>query len=237
MAKYDITKAKRLKFARFGGLSSVIQEGYKSKSEGFHSPPATRGFYAFVWPYYEMFLLGGYANMVWKTGSKFIYVRDKNGNIINDKHPDYDKICDEDRPHHWSVQTKKFSAHKEKYPDYDAPDYDVKADALDKEWEDNHKDEPKWVFVEKSSPRIFEFGGELWHHLGDRLKPFQVLARHGSWSKSSVEDFRAALEKEMHAARKNERNYCGVVSVAMPSTKSPFRMSGKDHLEVFIEKI
>ena len=49
----------KIQFIRWGGLSSVRQEGYQAISESFHTPPARRGIYAFVWPYIEPFLLGG----------------------------------------------------------------------------------------------------------------------------------------------------------------------------------
>ena len=49
-----------MKFVRYGGLSSVRQRGYDANSTGFHSPPARRGIYAFIWPYVEWFLLNGY---------------------------------------------------------------------------------------------------------------------------------------------------------------------------------
>lgn len=46
-----------MKFARCGGLSAVKQTHYKSIPETFHSPPTRRGTYAFIWPYYELFLV------------------------------------------------------------------------------------------------------------------------------------------------------------------------------------
>ena len=38
----------KLRFVRYGGLSSVRQRGYDPSMPGFHSPPARRGIYAFV---------------------------------------------------------------------------------------------------------------------------------------------------------------------------------------------
>ena len=51
---------KLIRFARWGGLSSVKQNGYDPVMPTFHSPPRRRGIYAFIWPYIETFLLGGY---------------------------------------------------------------------------------------------------------------------------------------------------------------------------------
>ena len=51
---------KPIRFARVGGLSPVVQKGYKKHRTGeasTHTPPAKHGIYAFVWPYIEPFLL------------------------------------------------------------------------------------------------------------------------------------------------------------------------------------
>lgn len=53
-----IVHNKPVKFCRYGGLSRKHQKGYGS--ETYHAPPTRRGFYAFVWPYVEFFLLTGY---------------------------------------------------------------------------------------------------------------------------------------------------------------------------------
>lgn len=236
MAKYDMTKTKKLKFARFGGLSSVNQKGYRAEARSFHSPPATRGFYCFVWPYYELFLLsGGWTKDPWTKGAKFTYVRDKEGNVINNKHPDWEKLAESER--YWSSNTKEWSEHQKKWPEFEDPDYDAKVSALDKDWKDNHADTPQWVLVEKPSPKIFDFDGELWHHLGDTLRPGAVLGRHGSWTKSTVSDYRDALEKEKHLMTKGFMKLAYKDLKQVPTKRWAVRCSMKDHLEVFIEKV
>jgi hypothetical protein len=109
MEKYDISKTSKLKFARFGGLSSVNQPVYKSVSDDFHAPPATRGFYCFVWPHYEMVLLGADCTKNPKvTGAKFVYVRDNKDKIVTDLHPEYESVyCDRNK--YWSVNTDEYN--------------------------------------------------------------------------------------------------------------------------------
>lgn len=239
MAKYDIIKTSKLKFARFGGLSSVKQEGYDNTNENFHGPPAKRGFYSFVWPLCEHFLLsGGWTCWPWVVGSKFKYVRDEHGNIITDLHPDFSKRGEHRK--YFSVPTKNWNknqaAIKETLFDgSDDAEHDAQYEAAKKDWEDNHKDEPRWVLAEKPSPKIFTYDGELWHHLGRNLKQHQILSRKSSWVKSSIEDYREALEREMHSSRKDMQRdpWRG----ALLPNKSPFFCSSKDHLEVFIEKL
>ena len=67
---------KPVKFVRWGGLSPVKQIGYDPAMPTYHSPPAKKGIYAFVWPYIELFLLTG--NEVIKNNHKW----QKTGKII-----------------------------------------------------------------------------------------------------------------------------------------------------------
>lgn len=240
MAKFDLIKTSKLKFARFGGLSSVNQEGYSSRKRKFHTPPAGRGFYSFVWPLYEPFLLGGsWTAWPWVIGSKFSYVKDEKGEIVTDKHPEHEKYSGLSKI--FSVPTKAWNKNRESAGpdgfDEDFDDYTEKQrnemhDAAEKDWEDNHKNEPRWMYAKKPKPRIFTYEGELWHHLGENLKPHHIISTKGSWVKSSMEDYRYALEREMHNYRKQPTSYR-----MKTSDKNPFQSMCKDHLEVFIEKI
>jgi hypothetical protein len=256
MSKYDIRKTSKLKFARFGGLSSVNQRGYKNHPKSFHSPPAHRGFYAFVWPYYEFFLLGAPETDDPKVpGSKFSYVRDDNGDIITDKHPEYEALTE--RWKCWSVDSSEYTKYKKDHypegePDYEASDtvwnaWRPKRDAFYTAWEKTGP--PRSVLVTKPHPRIFTHTGQLWHHLESSMSPGRILGRHGSWVKSDVNDYRDALEKEMHAARRDTvsighstfKEFGGNDSLVntyfSPNSKNPFRNYDKCMLEVFIEKL
>lgn len=228
MAKYDISKTSKIKFARFGGLSSVNQRGYKSVSENFHSPPATRGFYCFVWPYYELFLLGADCTKNPKvTGSKFMYVRDNKDNIITDLHPDYEYYSEHNK--YWPIETNEYEKFLEQNEKLSYKEYDDKWKQLNL---------PRYMLVEKPSPRIFTHEGELWHHLGNYLKPHQILGTKGGWYKSTIGDYREALEKKMHSCRKSAMSHMfDKNNKNVMSQKSAFRFGSKDELECFIEKL
>lgn len=239
MGKYDIRKTKKLKFARIGGLSSVNQKGYAADGGSHHSPPATRGFYCFVWPYYEPFLLGGsWTAWPWVANSKFSYIRGKDGNIITDKHPEYETYESPNKV--FQVPTKNWNKNADARPGWDDKVTDEERDRIDaemdKDWEDNHKDEPRWMYAIQPKPKIFEYEGEIWSHLEKRFKPHQILARHGDWVKTSTSDYKVALNKEAHGAYV-EYAKMGFYLSHRPTTKSPFRNHCKDDLEVFIEKI
>lgn len=83
-----LLEMKKLTFIRYGGLSSVVQKGYRADMPGFHSPPARRGIYAFPWPYVEHFLLGS----ITFVPTRMVWVRDKDGNRIGYGHPDYESF-------------------------------------------------------------------------------------------------------------------------------------------------
>ncbi len=244
MAKYRADRAKKLKFARFGGLSSVNQRGYDSSMPTFHSPPANRGFYCFVWPFYEMFLLGAECTLDPQvTGAKFTYVRDGKGQILSDIHPDYATKQEEfDARGYSSVQSKEWANWRNKnWPDCDDPDYAAKLEAMEEAWQQKHPNTPKWIYVQKPKPRIFEYDGVLWHHLGPHLRPGEALAQKGSWTKSTVQDYRRALENEIHDAQKSAQEfsikYKAKYMPHLPSGTQAIRTQSRDHLECFIEKL
>lgn len=55
---------KHIKFIRYGGLSSINHKKFY-KMDTFHSPPAKKGIYAFIFPYIEDFL------WLWKVKDDF----------------------------------------------------------------------------------------------------------------------------------------------------------------------
>lgn len=230
----------KIKFARFGGLSSVNQRGYKSNTDSFHGPPCRRGFYAFVWPHYDFFLLsnGKTTTNPWNIGTKFRYVKDAKGNIINDKHPEFKELSGKHK--YWTVHTKLWYNHMQAWEDlnisYDDVNYDKLRDEFDAAWETKYNDAAKWVLVQKPSPKIFEYKGNLWHHLSCWLSPSGVIKQKGGWTLSSFEEYKVALEKDMHQAIKLQTHEYNLRKIPY-STKNPYHGVCKDHLEVFIEKL
>ena len=230
----------KIKFARFGGLSSVNQRGYKSNTDSFHAPPCRRGFYAFVWPHYDFFLLsnGNTTTNPWNIGTKFRYVKDAKGNVINDKHPEFKELSEKNKC--WTIHTKLWYNHMQDWDNldisYDDPNYRKLKDDFDDAWVKKHNDPAKWVLVEKPSPKIFEYTGEIWHHLGYQLGPSGAIKRKGGWTLSPFEEYKKALEKDMHQAIKLQTHEYNQRKIPY-STKNPYNGVCKDHLEVFIEKL
>jgi hypothetical protein len=165
--KFDPHKAKSLTFVTYGGLSATKQLGYK-KSDTFHSPPAPKGIYAFVWPYIEYFLLGGedYVNPKLRgkrQRQRMSYVKDKDGNPITTDHPEYDKYSARNK--NWSMRTSS-----------DDEDY-------------------KGVLYRNANRKKFKYDGPIWHHL--EVPEWTVLARRKEWVKTDMNAFIAAFRKEL----------------------------------------
>lgn len=162
---------KPVKFMRFGGLSPVPQKGY-NKTNTFHSPPARKGIYAFLWPYIDRFLIGASYSGITTKYSKFTYVKDKDGNPITDTHPEFNNF--QDRNKVWQVPTGR-----------DAKEIST-----------------GWALIRPKTPKVFTHTGELWHHLSEYLKPNQILAEKNDWIKTTYIDYVFALKKEFHKMAK-----------------------------------
>lgn len=109
------------------------------------------------------------------------------------------------------------------------------------------------------SPKIFEYTGEIWHHL-EHYAPLQlpVIKRYGSWIKTDFETYCKIFEMMLHQVKSialefvkeyhNEFGYDPTLE-QMPShilmrvikqsllKKGSYMGFGSDELEVFIEKV
>ncbi len=191
---------KDIKFARFGGLSPVKQKGYSKEMESFHSPPCKKGIYAFIHPYYEPFLLGGLEYSGFGT-----------------KHSKFERIKDESGN---PIQTN------ESYIEgYNGTNNWMKF------WGIHYNDEGgPYDLLKPKKVKIFEHKGELWHHLGQHLKPSEILRIKGSWYLTDFKSFGKALIKESNKTKSFLKKW-------EIESNNPFGYSSLDHLEVFIEKM
>jgi hypothetical protein len=199
-----------MKFQRIGGLQLTKQNGYDPSLPGFHSPPKAKGVYAFPWPYFEWFLLGSKTYSGAKTKhAKFEYVRDDDGNKIHWK--EWQKILDEKK-------SKNLVSEKE----YESLLY---------KWSDDDG-----FIVKPKRIRIFNYTGEIWHHLGNHAKPGQIYETKGSWYLSSIEDYLVMLNKEKHAMIKQTAQWLGPYErKAGNKLQFPIKPNiALDHMEVFI---
>lgn len=225
----------KFKFARFGGLSSVNQRGYDSSMPTLHSPPARRGIYCFPWPFYEKFLLGkACTNAPYVPGAKFSYARDASGEIIDENHPRSSNMGNK----YMSVPSKEWANYMERYPDFNDPEYDEKVEDIEQQWKMNHPGKSKWVYVKEPKPRIFSYGGDVWHHLGKHVSPGEVLQSKGEWTKTTASTHRGALKKWMHQRAQHAIRFALFSSSSIPNPRYCANHVGvKDELECFIEKI
>jgi hypothetical protein len=203
--KYDVYTAKELTFVTYGGLSATKQHGFGKDS--FHAPPARKGIYAFVWPYIERFLLGGYNSPRGRgkgQRNRVEYVRDEKGNVVDSEHSEYEKYSQISK--NWTLPYWK-----------DTNNYNQKALSYD----DDYIQPDKYVLYRHIAPKKFKYNGEIWHHLKDYVNPNSILKQNGDWIKTDMNSFVAAFKK---AAPKTE----------FSTQRNPITYS-MDHLEVFIE--
>jgi hypothetical protein len=171
-----VINKKNLKFVRYGGLSPIVQKGYDPKMPYFHSPPTNNGFFAFVQGFEERFLLGSECFIP----HRMEWIKDKNGNRINHRHPDYDQISD------------KYTGYKDKK----RPDLDVEQ-AQD------------YIFLCKHKKgKIFTHTGDIWHHLSSL--PHRFKEAKGAWFLSNYDDYVELLIKELHAMKKYKNQNNGI---------------------------
>ena len=212
----------KMKFVRFGGLSPVKQTHYETgEDKGFHNPPRKRVLYAFPYPYIEKFLLGATDDPT-NISHKTQWIKDEDGNKIKyeDFYGDYNPKTDRcDINPKYQKLIRKLG---------------IKQDDI---WASTSND-VSYVTVMKK-PRTFEYDGDIWHHLGNRLKPHQILATSGSWTKSTMDDYFTALTFEFRAAKKDMiKTMKDYVELSDLFKRDPYKQHfAKDTLEVFIEQL
>lgn len=221
-------KNKGLTFIRYGGLSPVKQRGFTTdeKDKSFHSPPARKGIYAFPEYWVEMFLLGGDMNS-FGVRNRTIKVRDKDGNIVTNRHPLFKKLQDRGEKY-WDKTDGKLWPDAE--PDEDG-DYD---------WEDYIH-----YLTVHQKPRKFEYSGNIWHHLGEFVPNGKIIKEYGSWVLTDMDTYKQAFKNEMKNRKKSALRDLGnwtkdednKVKDAQFLARNPYKWHSKDNLEVFIERV
>lgn len=153
-----------IKFIRFGGLSPVIQEGYGE--DGYHAPPARKGFYAFPETTIERFLLGS--------------------NVFDQRRMvkiDPSKVKKDEYGYpHGAVRWKDNKSAK-----FFDENYDKMSDDELKEYRNKNQ-----CYTKHCKPKKFEYHGNIWHHLQTR----DVIKQKGSWVLSNYQSWLKAFRKE-----------------------------------------
>jgi len=217
---------KKLKFVRYGGLSPVKQDQYTTnKDKTFHNPPRKKGNYAFPYSYIERFLIGS-TDQPGHISNKAKWLKDKNGNKIvrDDFYIGYDNKKDK------SIINPKYIKLLKKLK--------IKQSNIGSS--NTKKDDSISYITVLKKPKIFEYDGEIWHHLGDHLKPHQIIESSGSWIKSDIIDYMIAFNKEMKLCRNEMLKMTKDWKIELKDQLNinPLKnFFSKDHLEVFIEKI
>ncbi len=210
-------------FVRYGSLNATKHDFFlNNKNEGtYHSPPANKGIYAFVYPYIEKFLLSNdkYSGIK-SENPKLTYPRDKNGSkfyvtadIFSDTKDSSDKIGHFNKKGFDDQQLECFSKILNN------------KGQLHKDYNWSQIKEKQYVLTKRIQPKVFKYEGDIWHHLEDFLdSKGSIIERKGSWVKTPFLDYKKALQKSLGKVNKTLSNSIGLCY-------------SRDFLEVFIEKI
>lgn len=225
-------KNKTHKFVRYGGLNALKQKHYETNEEKktFHNPPVKRGFYAFSYPYVDYFMLGA-TNEPWHISGKSQWLRDDDGNLIKTddfyiKNSEYD------------FKTSRYEVHKKWL--FLLRKRKIKLKHIQSCY--CEKEDVNYMTILKR-PHIFNYNGNIWHHLGYYLKPEHVIETKGSWVKTTMEDYKLALrlDKKRNIRSSHKSEWSGDFSKSIEGKQDPYNGNGmnysQDHLEVFIEHI
>jgi len=246
---------KEILFVRYGGLSPMKQDHYVPDSDPdktFHNPPRKNGLYAMIKGYEDLFLLGATCHPNHISG-KFSWLKDDEGNLIKDSNDIRTYSEQRNKNHDYTPEFKRFLKKRgikenqiwsSKINDakIDCPD-DVECEVCPlKEKCDEIGNMPHYLTVLKK-PKSFSYNGEIWHHLGEQLKPHEIIEKCGSWVKTEFDIFVKALDKDRHSTMKDgHKNEWYEKSDFNTRLHNPYKRTfgvtySKDHLEVFIEKL
>lgn len=119
------------------------------------------------------------------------------------------------------------------YPDEDDPEYDaIVKEREEFDWEGHSKKREK---VWKSLRKVFtKKDGNVWHHLGKFTDNADVIARHNSWVKTTIEAWGRALEKSSLRDRYGDGRWGRTESIN--EAKGVTGDYSKDHYEVFFDE-
>ena len=223
-----------MKFSRFGNLSSVKQAHYIPESnieKSFHNPPRRNGIYAFVYGYEEPFLLGGngrtckgYSNYLKNSNGEKLYTITNDSGVIetNFNH----SILESDSLYKMWINgddgSEPFEQKKERnyYKLYGS----ITSERPDGTFITYYYKPPK--------RKVFEYNGDIWHHINYKIKKHEILDKNGSWIKTSIKTFEKAFNryKMNNRLKDTEGNL-----IFNTSTKNGSKCM--DVLEVFIEHL
>ena len=232
----------KIKFLRFGGLSSVKQKHYlpdHNKDKTFHNPPRKKGIYAFPQNCVDKFLLGATSHPAQKN-AKAYWVKDEKGNLVSSDELDYDN-----GEYIASKKLKKIlKFRKIKLTNVY---YQQKRHISYEEREaDDYEDTEEYYLTTFVKPKIFTYEGEIWHHFLDDTKPNEILDRSGDWILSTYVDyckiFRRVKHKDLSWIHESYGEYSDDSLKFNEMANKVYKYSGGlsvaiDHLEVFIEKV
>lgn len=221
-----------MKFSRFGGLSAVKQTHYDvGEYKSFHNPPKRKGIYAFVYGYEESFLLGG-SNRNVKGYSE--HLKNKKGEILYSISDDKEII--ETNFDHSILESNSF------YKLWVVKD-EGSEPLEDRKWRnfykyygsltiDNDDGTTTTHYFKPPKRKVFDYDGEIWHHIDYKINKNEILDRNGSWVKTTMKTYEKALKR--YILNNKLKSSSGNLILNSARKNGGYSL---DDLEVFIEHL
>ncbi len=179
-------------FVRFGGLDPIKQKGYGK--ETYHSPPASRGFYAMPKVVQEFFLIGS-------LSSTQLYKFPK-----SPKYPEKGENFEQD--------VIKFREESDNF-----------------DWDKHNKRTDKiYSLIRREFKKTT---GNIWHHLGEYVDNNEVIERHDSWVKTTIQSWTKAFSRRSLNDRYGEDQFS---TNNINKSRGIAGFYSKDHFEVFFDE-
>lgn len=165
---------KPIKFARWGGLSPVKQKGYDKKR--LEVVENTKDFVEYLQNRHAPPARHGIYAFLWPFIDTFLlssYDSTKNNHVISKKKARYNQKDLEWEMRFWLKTEEQIKEYKERDRGF-----------------------------KLQKPRIFEYYGPLWHHIPP-TKNTRIIAKKGTWIKTSFEDYVNCLNENIKRLRKD----------------------------------
>jgi len=111
-------------------------------------------------------------------------------------------------------------------------------DITQEQWDDHQKRYDKAISAMRKE--FSRKDGNVWHHLEEWTDQNEIIGRHGSWVKTSIQAWKKAFTKMSLNNRYGEKRFSGwdlsTKSINEPLRSGLMGMYSKDHCEVFFDE-
>lgn len=166
-----------VEFVRYGSLNPKKHKEARNNEDSFHVAPCFKGIYAFPRGLVEKFLLGGVAPVNGKIQDRCFFLRDDEGNRIEETKDTYH--FDEECNIHYSKEIMRLLKKR-----------GLKARDLSEYYDE---EEDKVYYIYTTNRHVFKYKGNIWHHLD--MPRNEIIKSVREWNLSTYKNYVKALKR------------------------------------------